>query len=83
MRSGREVDVDGVEGAWNAAHGIWLSVRRASDPTGGAELMVWIGRGGSAMPAGRRAAAVEIGGAGTLRLSAHVEGAERCGGRPC
>lgn len=61
-RSSWRISVEGVEGTWNAAYDIWFSVKGASEPTGGAELMIWINRGGGAGPAGRRVATVEIGG---------------------
>jgi len=61
-RSSWEINVEGVEGTWNAAYDIWFSVKGSSDPRGGAELMIWINRGGGAIPAGKRVATVEIGG---------------------
>lgn len=61
-RSSWRISVEGAEGTWNAAYDIWFSLKGASDPTGGAELMIWINRGGGAAPAGKRVATVEIGG---------------------
>lgn len=61
-RSSWRISVERVEGTWNAAYDIWFSVKGAADPTGGAELMIWINRGGGAGPAGRKVATVEIGG---------------------
>lgn len=56
------ISTSGVEGTWNAAYDIWFSVRGASSPEGGAELMIWVNRGGGAAPAGTKVATVEVGG---------------------
>lgn len=61
-KSSWRIDVRDVDGTWNAAYDIWFSPRGASSPEGGAELMIWVNRGGGAMPAGRKVSTVEIAG---------------------
>jgi len=56
------VDTTGVQGVWNAAFESWFSLPTTTDPTGGAELMIWINHGGGAGPGGSRVDTVEIGG---------------------
>lgn len=57
------INTNGVGGIWNAAFEAWFSTIGAGDPAGGAELMIWINRGGGAGPGGSQVGTVNIGGA--------------------
>ena len=56
------INTEGVDGKWNAAFEAWFSINGASDPLGGAELMIWFDYGGGAVPAGSLVDNVDIGG---------------------
>src|SRR5512136_1492238 len=56
------VDTTGVGGTWNASFEAWFSINGASDPSGGAELMIWLNYGGGAGPGGSKVDTVQIGG---------------------
>jgi hypothetical protein len=57
------VDTSSAGGTWNAAFEAWFSTVGGGDPAGGAELMIWIDRGGGAGPGGSQVGTVTIGGA--------------------
>jgi hypothetical protein len=57
------IDTSGVSGTWNAAFEAWFSQIGGGDPANGAELMIWINRGGGAGPGGSQVGTVNIGGA--------------------
>ena len=56
------INTEEVEGIWNAAFEAWFSIDGASNPTGGAELMIWLDYVGGAVPAGSVVDNVDIGG---------------------
>ncbi|MBN1700046.1 MAG: RICIN domain-containing protein [Spirochaetales bacterium] len=62
-RFSMSIGTSGAGGTWNAAFEAWFSRTGGGDPANGAELMIWINRGGGAGPGGSQVGTVTIGGA--------------------
>ncbi len=57
------VDTNDAGERWNVAFEAWFSIAGAAEPSGGAELMIWIDWNGGVRPGGSQVGTASIGGA--------------------